>query len=79
MIKFKMFEDGWVRHSIAVPSVTRTYTRLAKAKHWTKEDHASVNREVHEMVHANDVYRKKQPNGKPGRTLWHRGARVGVV
>lgn len=73
-----MNKRDWVRHSIAVPSVKRTIHRVAKADDWTKANPKSVMRTYDEMVHVNDVYRRKtkRPEGK---VLWHRGAKVGYV
>ena len=63
------------RHSVAVPKLTRTIHRVAKAKDWTKAKPNSVMRTYDEMVHVHDVYRV-DTKGPEGKQLWHRGARV---
>ena len=72
------FKAGWKRHSVAVPSVTRTIHRVAKAPDWSKSKPKSVMRTYDETVHANDVYRQVV-DGKVTKQLWHRGALVGAV
>lgn len=71
-----MNKDDWSRHTIAVPSVTRTIDSFLKVK----EEGATVVKRIEreEMVHMHDCYRQKV-DGKVLSTLWHRGARVGVV
>ena len=73
-----MNKRDWIRHSIAVPTLTRTIHRVAKHDDWTKDNPKSVMRTYEEMVHQNDIYRRKtkRPEGK---ILWHRGAVVGSV
>lgn len=66
------FKDRWSRHTVAVPSVTRTIDSFLATKEGTKR----IERE--EMVHMHDCYRQKV-DGKVLDTLWHRGARVGAV
>ena len=66
------FKERWHRHTVAVPSVTRTIDSFLKVRGEVKR----IERE--EMVHQHDVYREKV-DGKVLSTLWHRGARVGVV
>ena len=66
------------RHTVAVPSVTRTIHRVAKDKDWTKKNPVSVMRTYEEMVHQHDVYRMPV-KGPEGKVLWFRGARVGVA
>ena len=67
-----MNKDSWSRHTVAVPSVTRTIDSFLKVKGEVKR----IERE--EMVHMHDCYRQKV-DGKVLSTLWHRGARVGAV
>ena len=67
-----MFKDRWVVHAIAVPSVTRTIDCFKRVEGKVKRV------EYQEMVHQHDVYRSKDGD-KIGKTLWHRGAKVGTV
>ena len=82
--KTRKLPDWWpmVRHAIACPRTTRTFTNVAR-----DEDGNLV--EFEEMVHQHDVYRQKveavskgkQRRGKikaDKRTFW-RGAFIGVV
>jgi hypothetical protein len=74
------FKDKWARHSVAIPTLTRTIHRIVKADDWTKENKKGVHVNVEEMVHAHDVYRlKKEGSDKVDSILWHRGAKVGVA
>lgn len=66
------YKDRWSRHTVAVPNVTRTIDSFLRVGGEVKR----IERE--EMVHVHDVYRQKV-DGKVLKTLWHRGARVGVV
>lgn len=70
-----MHKDNWARHTVAVPTVTRTIDSWLFHKR-TMEKPARIERE--EMVHVHDCYRQKV-DGKVLSTLWHRGARVGAV
>ena len=74
----KKFMEGWTRHSIAVPNLTRTVDCFAKAPEWTKAKPKAVMVHYEELVHINDVYRRKV-KGLEGKILWHRGAKVGVA
>jgi hypothetical protein len=65
----KQDDKTWRRHTVAVPSVTRTIDSWCK----TADGPKRIVRE--EMVHAHDVYRRNV-NGKVDDVLWHRGARV---
>jgi hypothetical protein len=67
-----MNKDSWSRHTVAVPTVTRTIDSFLKVQGKT----ARIERE--EMVHMHDCYRQKV-DGKVLNTLWHRGAKVGAV
>lgn len=73
------FKDDWHRHSIAVPSVTRTIHRIKKADDWTPKNKKGVYVTYNELVHQHDVYRQKLDAKKVSPVLWHRGARVGTV
>ena len=74
------FKEKWMRHTVAIPNLTRTIHRIVKAKDWTKENKKGVCVDVEEMVHAHDVYRlKEEGSSKADKVLWHRGARVGTV
>lgn len=70
-----MSKRDWIRHSVAVPSVTRVIDSWLFDKR-TMDMPKRIERT--EMVHQNDIYRRKtkRPEGK---VLWHRGAKVGVV
>ena len=67
--------DDWTRHTVAVPTVTRTIDSWLFDKRTMKKP-ARIERE--EMVHMHDIYRAKV-KGPAGKVLWHRGAKVGVV
>jgi hypothetical protein len=73
------FKDKWQRHSIAISSGRKPMVRSFE-RHTRNTDGDIIRVQVEEVVHANDVYRKKiEGRKKPDRTLWHRGARVGSV
>ena len=66
-----MDKDKWMRHTVAVPNLTRTIDSWCK----THDGPKRIVRE--EMVHVHDVYRLKE--GTDSKVLWHRGAKVGTV
>ena len=66
----------WTRHTVAVPTLTRTYERVRKAAGWTKDNKKGVHVRVDEMVHQHDVYRQLDSKGRALPDLWWRGARV---
>jgi len=75
------FKDRWSRHTVAVPKVTRTidsFMRTMVVDADMRKVKAVRRIEREEMVHMHDVYRQKV-DGKVLKTLWHRGANVGVV
>ena len=69
-------KDKWVRHSVAVPTLTRHYECVAKAKDWTPSNKKGVHIRVAELVHQHDVYRQVDVKGNALLDLWWRGARV---
>ena len=71
-----MDKKQWVRHSVAVPDLTREYTRIVKADDWNKDNKKGVHVTIEELVHVHDVYRRVGKDGKTMKELWHRGARV---
>ena len=74
------FKERWVRHTVAVPELTRTIHRVAKAANWTRAKPASIYRTYEEMVHQHDIYRQKDPDTeKVSPILWWRGAQVGTM
>lgn len=73
------FKDRWQRHSVAISVGRRPKVRTYE-RHTRNKDGDVVRVQVEEVVHANDVYRRKiEGKRKADRTLWHRGARVGTV
>ena len=74
--KGQIDKSKWVRHAVAVPSLTRTYTRVAKADDWSKDNKAGVHIIVEEMVHIHHVYRQVDAKGNALKSHWFRGARV---
>jgi ribosome maturation protein Sdo1 len=73
-------KDTWSRHTVAIPSLKRTFERIVKADDWDKDNKKGTHVVVEEMVHMHDVYRLKiKGKKKADPRLWHRGALVGTV
>lgn len=72
------FKDKWHRHSVAVPTLTRTYRAFKRTMKGTVEL-----RNVVEMVYIHDVYRPVTRNAKGKRVVskrkYHRGAFIGMA
>ncbi len=68
------FKDRWKRHSVAVPSLKRMVDCNVR-----NADGKVVRTQYEEIVYAHNVYREVLSNGKVGKVLWYRGARVGCL
>lgn len=71
------FKDKWHRHSVAVPTLKRTYRAFVRTPKGVEL------RDVEEMVHIHDVYRPVTRNAKGKRVVskrkYHRGAFIGMA
>ena len=74
--KGQIDKTKYVREAVAIPTLTRVFTRVQKADNWTPDNKKGVHVTVEELVHIHHLYRSVDAKGKATQERWFRGARV---